>query len=390
MEGKFTPDEIKRIDRDVFEIIQIGLESGLEGVDMEEVIDRTRQWLATHHSERLKFLDFHAIAYGQPQRRLRPQTHRVVELFDFERDRIDPAVLEAVDALDDETHDAVCDRMKHRLKNLRHKVTMSDFENIFRDVAEDDEKERELVQVHGYPHRVRHFTQPPQCLPDLTGQMIKLIYKRMDRPIANLYLSYLDYASYYEMSLYVSEIQRMQDILNGIQGHRQLFDDMVSKPEEVERVKKLFLELGGKIRDPADEIITSSSMAGRIGALLGCGNMQARESIAKRMQSERPLGATLRSWLFKHPVDMLVPAKPKTDDAWARARAQAVPVPPAPPVPAPHAQSRKRRHGVHILRDSDDDLGPPGEHNIWKARRSMGGTRKRKSNKRKVKKSRKH
>jgi hypothetical protein len=90
---KFTQNEIERIDPNVFEILQ----AGLEEVDMEEVIEQTRQWLATHHSERLGFSDFYTIAYGQQQRRLRPQTHRVVELFEFERDRIDPAVLDAVE-----------------------------------------------------------------------------------------------------------------------------------------------------------------------------------------------------------------------------------------------------------------------------------------------------
>jgi hypothetical protein len=392
----FEPNEIERIDPDVFNFLQYD-----DLGEIEELIAKIKNWL--HDNPGTFGVDeLYGVGYGR-RLYLPVRTEHFVELFDFERARIEHDVLVEVDALHGETHDAVADRMKRMLRDdLHHTVDMTDFANIVRSVEEEDEEERRQESA-GYTPRARQFSQPPQCLPEITSQMVRLVYQQMPREIANLYLSFLDYASYYEMWTYASEIQRMQDILDERHSSMGLFDDMVRNPSQVERVRQSFVERGGEIRDymhlvnlPRGEVVALSSMAGRLGAMLGCGSMPFRKMMVQRVRSKQPLVAASRSMLHEHPVELLVPANPSRNDAWADAwMHRQVPVMHRQ-VPAQQSRKRGRRRNVHpVLSDSDDDDVKP---TFYKAKRPSkqepkpkeGGTRKRKSKFNKVKKSRKH
>lgn len=397
----FTRDELERIDYDVFDFLEY-LQSHDLG-EFEELNAKIRNWLY-HNSGRFGVDELHGVGYGRSRRLYLPvRTEHFVELFDFERARIEHDVLVEVDALHGETHDAVADRMKRMLRDdLHHTVDMTDFANIVRSVEEEDEEERRQESA-GYTPRARKFIDPPQCLPEITSQMVRLVYQQMPRETANLYLSFLDYASYYEMLTYVSEIQRMQDILDERHSSMGLFDDMVRNPSQVERVRQSFVERGGEIRDymhlvnlPRGEVVALSSMAGRLGAMLGCGSMPFRKMMVQRVRSKQPLVAASRSMLHEHPVELLVPANPSRNDAWADAWNRQVPVMHRQ-VPAQQSRKRGRRRNVHpVLSDSDDD--DDVKPTFHKAKRppkqepkpKEGGTRKRKSKFNKVKKSRKH
>jgi|688.fasta_scaffold269581_1 hypothetical protein len=363
-----------------------------------------------------------------------------VELRDFERKRISPDVLRALDALHGETHDAVAEKIQHMLKNdLRHTVNMTDFENIVRIVKEEDEAEMSYrATVKGYIPQVRQFSQLPYHLPEITPQMARLVYQQMPRENANVYFSWMDYASHYEPWAYMPEIQRLQDILDERSG-RGLFDSMMCHPAadcagsglaQVERIKRELIGKGGEIRDythlvklPRGKVIASlGSMAGRVGAMLCGENMSSRDSMslrdimARRAQSDHVAAA------YCHPGGLTVPAKPSERDAWANAHRQvsalsalsALSAQPAlsalsaqPALSALSAlsaqpvhdqsmkRSMKRRRNVPSS-DSDDDAKTP--RRIYKAKRPSkreskpkeGGTRRRKSKFNKVKKSRKH
>lgn len=200
------------------------------------------------------------------------------------------------------------------------------------------------------------------------------------------------------MWTYVSEIQRMQDILDERHSSVGLFDDM-RNPSHVERVRQSFIGRGGEIRDfnlPRGEVVALSSMAGRLGAILGCGSMPFRDMMMQRVRSQQPLVAASRQVLHGHPVELLVPANPSRNDAWADAWNRQVPV--MRQVPAQQSRKRGRRRNVHpVLSDSDDN--DDVKLTNYKAKRRLskqepkpkeGGTRKRKSKFNKVKKSRKH
>jgi hypothetical protein len=301
--------------------------------------------------------------------------------------------------------------MKRMLRdNLHHIVDMTDFENIVRSVQQEDEEDRMLYENEGYTPRARQFIQPPQSLPEITPQMARLVYQQMPRENANVYFSWMDYASRYEPWDYMLEIQRLQDILDDRSGWG-LFDSMIPAADcagcglaQVERIKREFIGKGGEIRDymhlvrlPRGEVVALSSMAGRLGAMLGCGSMPFRDMMVQRVRSKQPLVAASRSMLHEHPVELLVPAKPRRNDAWADAwMHRQVPVMHRQ-VPAQQSRKRGRRRNVHpVLSDSDDD--DDVKPTFHKAKRppkqepkpKEGGTRKRKSKFNKVKKSRKH
>lgn len=162
----FTRSELERIDPDVFDFLEyIYLGEFAEFAEFAELKIKIKNWLH-HNSGRFGVDELYGVGYGRSRRLVLPvRTEHFVELFYFERARIEHDVLVEVDALHGETHDAVADRMKQMLRDdLRHTVDMTDFGNIVKSVEKEDEEER-MQEIAGYTPRARQFSQPPQCLP---------------------------------------------------------------------------------------------------------------------------------------------------------------------------------------------------------------------------------